>query len=235
MAVVQYSAVVTQLRGKLGGSVFNKSRNAYTLQNKQKQPKGSRGFQSEVRNFFSKYQRTWKSLTPSVRLNWGVAATNNPTRDRFGNPTILSGYNQYIKASMLAEYANAPALSEPYTGAAPANAFIDVYDADSRYTQAVDGNTIIDADYIITTSSASSSWYVILDISEPISEGVTAYHGRWVNVYGGLAKTTGQVAFTTNLGSSFPFPDVYKVRFFRCRLVHIPSGTVVQEVINFTA
>lgn len=53
MAIIQYTAVVNQIRGKLNGSVFNKTKTGYTLQRKQQQSKGDRGFQSEIRGVIS--------------------------------------------------------------------------------------------------------------------------------------------------------------------------------------
>lgn len=232
MAVVQYSAVVTQLRGKLGGSVFNKSKNAYTLQKKQQQPKGARGYQAEVRNFFSKFQRSWKALTNAQRVNWQTCANNNPTRDRFGNQTILSGYNQFVKASMLAEYAGAPALTNPFTGTAPANLLTGVSIADQEFTQSTVGNVTFKCFLEYGAQAYGSPFYLIVDISLPVSAGVMSYHGRWSNVDGAVTAEPSQIDISTNLGDRYPLPVAGNKVFMRVRMVHVTSGTIVQEVIR---
>lgn len=232
MAVVQYSAIVNQLRGKLGGSVFNKSKNAFTLQKKQQQPKGSRGFQSEVRNFFAKFQRTWKTITASQRTQWGVTASNNPTRDRFGNQTILSGYNQYVKANMLAEYCNAVAPATPYTSPAPPFVVHSMSLGQVVFSISGTGVPQINANPSVDWDITSSDYGYIFDISLPVSMGVTAYHGRFTNVSGGLTTTHSPAPFQTSLGSSYPLPQSGQLMFLRSRIVHIASGAVVYEEIS---
>lgn len=232
MAVVQYSAIVTQLRGKLGGSVFNKSKNAYTLQKKQQQPKGSRGYQSEVRNFFAKFQRTWKTITSSQRTQWGVCASNNPTRDRFGNQTVLSGYNQYVKANMLAEYCNTVAPATPYTSPAPPFAVSVIGLGQVVFSISSTGVPQISANPTFDFDTTDSAYGVIMDISLPVSMGVTAYHGRFTNVFGRLADTYSPPPFVEYLGSSYPLPQTGQLMFIRSRVVHIASGAVVYEDID---
>lgn len=231
MAVVQYSAIVTQLRGKLGGSVFNKSKNAFTLQKKQQQPKGARGFQSEVRNYFSKFQRTWKALTEVQRTNWQTCANNNPTRDRFGNLTTLSGYNQFVKASMLAEYANATPPASPFTGAASALLMRWPNFIDTIFTQQSDGSVKITGAYEYVVDSYGAPFYIILDLSLPVSAGVMTYHGRWTNVGGGVTDPAETLAVNQNLGVKYPLPVSGNKVYLRARVLHATSGTVVQELI----
>lgn len=232
MAVVQYSAIVNQMRGKLGGSVFNKSKNANTVQRKQQQPQGARGYQSEVRNFFSKFQRTWKSLTNAQRTNWQTTAVNNPTRDRFGNLTTLSGYNQFIKASMLAEYANATPPISPFTGAAPANLLSSATIVDDSFTQNSSGAVLFSGAVEYGAQTYGTPFYIIIDISMPVSAGVMSYHGRWVNVHGTVTASGGYSPFATNLGIHYPLPVAGDKVFERIRMVHTTSGTVTQEIIG---
>ena len=232
MAVVQYSAIVNQMRGKLGGSVFNKSKNANTVQRKQQQPIGARGFQSEVRNFFSKFQRTWKELTTVQRTNWQVTANNNPTRDRFGNLTTLSGYNQFVKASMLAEYANAALPTTPYTGAAPANLLSSFFIDDLAFTQLPSGSVRATGTINFSTSVTGVPWYIIVDLSVPVSAGVMTYHGRWSNALGFVTSGSGTISLTVDLGTKYPMPVGSEKVYSRARLLHATSGTVVQEVVE---
>lgn len=232
MAVVQYTAVVNQVRGKLNGSVFNKARTVNTLQRKQQQPVGARGFQSEIRNIFSSAQRRWKSLGISVQEQWQLTASSNPARDRFGNQVVLSGYNQFIKASVLAEYANAPQLTVPYTSPAPDNGFVIADFAAFSFSVASNGSTQIDINADAILDSYSSAWGVILDVSMPISRGVTEYHGRWVNISGSVMTAQWSPIETVVLGVKYPLPQVGQRVRFRWRLVHIPSGAVVSELVE---
>lgn len=97
MAVVQYSALVTQLRGKLAGSQFNKNKTGYSLQSKSTPTRRQSPAQIRQRQAIGLVQRTWASETDARRNQATQAANSNPTSDRFGNQVALSGYNQYVK------------------------------------------------------------------------------------------------------------------------------------------
>lgn len=97
MAVVQYSALVTQLRGKLGGSQFNKGHAGYTLQRKSTPTIRHTPAQLAQRQRVATAQRLWKTESDIRQQEAAQAAASNPTADRFGQQVVLSGYNQYIK------------------------------------------------------------------------------------------------------------------------------------------
>ena len=97
MAVIQYSALVTQLRGKLGGSQFNKGHAGYSLQRKSTPTIRQTPAQLRQRQIVSQVQRSWKEETAGRKNQAAQAAMANPTVDRFGQQVVLSGYNQYVK------------------------------------------------------------------------------------------------------------------------------------------
>ena len=97
MAVIQYSALVTQLRGKLGGSQFNKGHAGYSLQRKSDPTIKQTSAQLRMRQIVSTVQRSWKEAAQAVKMEAAQAAASNPTTDRFGQQVILSGYNHYVK------------------------------------------------------------------------------------------------------------------------------------------
>ena len=97
MAVIQYSALVTQLRGKLGGSQFNKGHAGYTLQRKSTPTIRQTPAQLRTRQIMNIVQRRWKDETPERRQQAAAAAQANPVYNRLGQQVVLSGYNHYIK------------------------------------------------------------------------------------------------------------------------------------------
>lgn len=231
MAVIQYSALINQMRGKLGGSVFNKSKNSYTLQRKQQQPVGTRGNQSTVRNRFGNFQRSWKELTNAQRVNWQTTAGNNPARDRFGNLTVLSGYNQFLKASMLATYGSQTPPSAPYTAAAPSAGTVDISPYDWSFSQNANGRVLVSGQVEIIAGSATADFCYIIDVSVPVSAGVMTYHGRWVYVAGDTLPTYDDFTVSRSLGVRYPMWVVGQSVYTRSRVVHTASGAVVWESI----
>lgn len=97
MAVIQYSALLTQLRGKLGGSQFNKGKTGFSLQRKSNPTIRQTPAQLRQRQAVATAQRGWKSETQTRRAEAAQVAISNPASDRFGQQVTLSGYNQYVK------------------------------------------------------------------------------------------------------------------------------------------
>lgn len=230
MAIVQYTGAVNQIRGKLNGSVFNKSRTVFTLQRKQQNPRRNVGFSSEPRNIFSNAQRTWKALTGTQRTQWGLAAANNPSRNRFGDLVALSGYNQYIKAFMFATYAEQSPPTTPDTSPAPAPE-VDAWDrGDNYWTVGFQGQPVINfEDMILLRLNDDPGFYGIVDVGLPISDGVTVYYGRYTFVGSFEATDNVEVDMSQNLGSRYPFPKQEQPYDVRLRIVYVPNGSVVYE------
>lgn len=191
MAVIQYTGAVNQIRGKLNGSTFNKSRTAFTLSSKQQAPRSFVGLQSGARNQFSQAQRTWKTLSDVQRANWQLAADNNPSRDRFGDQVILSGYNQYIKAHMRATAAGVTPPTSPDTSPAPDPGVTGLDFAVLDLSVNPQGLVLAEAYGSYTPSVPAADMVGVLSMGVPVSQGVTVYHGRYVNITADYMSLTG--------------------------------------------
>lgn len=97
MAVIQYSALLTQLRGKLGGSQFNKGHSSYSLQRKSNPTIRQTPAQIRQRQIIGVVQREWKTEPQVRRAQAAAAAQSNPVFNRLGQQVVLSGYNHYVK------------------------------------------------------------------------------------------------------------------------------------------
>lgn len=229
MAVVQYTGIVNQIRGKVNGSVFNKSRNAFTLQRKQQQTKGSKGSQSEIRNVFSDVQRRWKLATDNERADWQLAAENNPTRDRFGNQTILSGYNQYIKANITRWYAVDAFGPDVEPSTAPAVAVSSLILSGLSFTRNTDGTVTCDYEFSWNSDNNTNLFLYIADVSLPVGRGVTTYYGRYVFINGGFNTATNTISGSVVLSSKYPVPVSQQKVILRLRLFYFGNGAQVFE------
>lgn len=232
MAVIQYTGIVNDIRGKLNGSVFNKSRTISTLQRKQQQPRGSRGFQSEIRNIFSSAQRIWKTISSTNQERWATTAANNPSRNRFGDLVALSGYNQYIKASILASYGNTVLPSTPYQLPAPSNSLGATEVGQLAYLVSTSTPNLMEYNISMDVLVTDGEFAYIFDVAPVVSTGVTTYHGRFSHVVGKVITDNSTVTGSVNLGSKYPIPQSTTNIYVRHRLVHIASGAVVQEIVT---
>ncbi len=229
MAIVQYTGIVNQVRGKLNGSVFNKSRNAFTMQSKQQQTKGSKGSQSEIRNVFSEVQRSWKVASDTEKSDWGVAAENNPSRDRFGNLTVLSGYNQYIKANISRWYALGVISPAVDSSTAPAANVSNFVLSNVSFTRNTDGTVTCDFEYNFDVNSIPANTIFNTDISLPIGRGVTTYYGRYVWIDGGQTTNINTRIGSVVLSNRYPLPLSGQRVMLRLRLYYVLNGAQVFE------
>lgn len=232
MAVVQYTGIVNQLRGKLNGSVFNKSRNAFTLQKKQQQTKGSKGSQFEIRNVFSSIQRSWKTATATEKADWQLAAENNPSLDRFGNQTILSGYNQYIKANIVRWYAVDIIANEVLPEAAPAVTVSGFVLSSVSFTRNTDGTVTCEFEYNFLTDDSGNRFIFNADVSLPLGAGITTYYGRYVWIDGGQTALSNDRNGSVVLSGKYPIPMSGQRVELRLRLYYIGNGAQVFEGVQ---
>lgn len=234
MAVIQYTGIVNQIRGKLNGSVFNKSRNAYTLQSKQQPTRAVRGFQDMARNAFAEVQRSWAAVSGSSKTAWAVCAENNPTLDRFGDQTVLSGYNQFIKCNLMRLRMGLSILQNPQTTtAAPVSSFSnDGYSLSPRVDEA--GRFRYGYELYYSADSYDPNYYISFEISTPLSRGVTQYYGTWRVLGSAPLSSSNVMDGTTYMSESYPRPVNGQLGAVRIRIVHILTGAVVHEETSST-
>lgn len=95
MASVQYGALITALKGNVGGSTFQNGNIAKVLRNKgYRAGKSSTIRQTVVGRLISQTTR-WRSLTDVERAAWASASGDWPFTDKYGNTYYGSGYQMF--------------------------------------------------------------------------------------------------------------------------------------------
>lgn len=232
MAVVQYTAIVNQLRGKLNGSQFNKGRTSHTLQRKASQTKQVRSKQSGARSEFSSVQRSWKELTPSQKSAWQSVATNNPDRDRFGNQVVLSGYNKYIQCQLRSRSAGFVISATPFTGVSPAFAFSSVNASGITFGQEPNGDVTVSGTVSFTTPQTNQGFWIVIYLSYPFSRGITQFYGNYVVMYSFEVELSTTIVFDEVLGGSYPLPAAGSQVEFRFDVFYGFNGVRVQQAFQ---
>lgn len=238
MAIVQYTAIVNQLRGKLNGSVFNKSKNAFTLGSKQQPRKGATISQNRIRNSFGQIQRTWRTLTPSQQQSWSAVASSHPVRDRFGELVFISGYNWFIRANMFRLQSLDTILLTPNESAVSTYVFQDYLISSLTIGGAPSSQNLLLISSAIVQVSSSVPVYHMTYISKPQSGGVTIFYGNWRFMSRGVVQPDITPGLVTNFNSSESFSNLnatYKagdIVFIRQLFVTIANGITYQEFVT---
>ena len=100
MAKIKLSAIVSEMRGKLNGSVFSKNRGGAYLRTKVTPVNPNTASQGAVRGALTGIAQTWRTLTEAQRKAWNTAVSNFTKTDIFGDVRNPSGINLFTRLCM---------------------------------------------------------------------------------------------------------------------------------------
>ena len=96
MARVQYGTIVTELKGKVAGQVFQRGSTGFVLRNKNSRKGSDSLIRSASARLLTRVSSSWRDLTDEERTQWSGGAVNWPFVDKFGVPYTGSGYQYYM-------------------------------------------------------------------------------------------------------------------------------------------
>lgn len=224
MAKINYSALITGIRGRYNGSQFSVNKSGSLLQNKSIPPKRITDLQGLIRSRFSRLARFWRQLTPSEQQSNNDAAPNYPYTDKFGNIKYFTGYQLLLRSN----------LNRAVSGLQPIRVvpMIPPQGLDIGYT------------VLYLSFAQNQGWAVSVNwfqdfsqltgydaqvyVSKGISPGQSVYNDTWyyvgsVNQYEGVLE---EYFINSNVINSWGYGT--KV-FCRVSFVHLDSGVTVAE------
>ena len=127
MAKIKYSALVSDMRNKLNGSVMSANRYGSYVRNKVTPSNPQTVEQQDARFMFGDLSAAWRGLTQPQRESWIEGAKNFPFTDIFGDTKTLSGQSLFIKLNSNLEKIGQPRiLTAPLPGNTPPLPFADL-------------------------------------------------------------------------------------------------------------
>ena len=119
MARIQMGGIVTDIRGKVGGTVFQNSASGLIMKNKSTPVNKLTTAQSDQRIALANTQATWQSLSDLRRSSWSHWAIYQNLSSGLFKKTVLSGqqaFNQInLYLSMIGENPVLDPIFSPYT------------------------------------------------------------------------------------------------------------------------
>lgn len=97
MARVTYGALVTEIRGSIGGTTFQRNRYGYSVKNKSYPGNRSTPFQYGIRSALNDSVKAWATLSDANRALWESFATTNPQPCKHNPSANLTGYALFVK------------------------------------------------------------------------------------------------------------------------------------------
>lgn len=96
MAKIKLSALISEMRGKLNGSVFSRNRGGAYIRTKVTPLNPQTLAQTLVRSSFTAVSQSWKALTQGQRDAWDSSVNNFIGTDIFGDQKTPSGFNLFM-------------------------------------------------------------------------------------------------------------------------------------------
>lgn len=162
MAKIKLTAIVSEMRGKLNGSVFSKNRGGAYVRTKVTPVNPQTLAQGNVRAALTNLSQSWKALTEAQRLAWNSAVSQFTSTDIFGDIKTPSGINLYNKLNL-----NLAAIGEAPISVPPLAVSVGYFDT-LAITAAAGAGTIAVA---YTTVGASVDQTVIVEATPCMSAG----------------------------------------------------------------
>lgn len=101
MARITYSALVTEIKGSIGGTTFQSNAYGFTVKNKPNIVKPNTPLQKVQQVYFSAAAKLWASISQSTRDSWDTWASNNPQYAKNNPTSVLTGQAVFIKWNAL--------------------------------------------------------------------------------------------------------------------------------------
>lgn len=170
MAKVKFSALVSEMRNKLNGSVFSKNRAGNYLRNKVTPVNPQTSFQTAVRAALTAASQAWRALTEAQRTAWNAAVSNFTGTDIFGDVKTPTGINLQNKLYLNAyTIGGVPLTTPPSPGVS-----VGVPDANLTTDSAPQVFTITSS---LAAVPAGQSW--VISATENSSPGINNFKGKY--------------------------------------------------------
>lgn len=100
MASFTPSAVISEIRGRVGTSIWSKNLYGVYVKNSYAPTNPNTTLQQNARANFNTARAAWNALADTRKRQWEQKAKGLPVQDRLGNPIILTGKMFYMKRKL---------------------------------------------------------------------------------------------------------------------------------------
>lgn len=120
MAIMIPGVAVSQVSGRVGGTIFSRNRGGAYLRNGSIPTTVTTFFAQRIKSVTAAQSQAWAGLDAEVQEQWREWATQNPVINRLGQSRTLSGHQAFVQLNARLTYAGFDAHDSPPIGAAPA-------------------------------------------------------------------------------------------------------------------
>jgi len=218
MAKIKYSALVSDMRNKLNGSVMSKNRFGSYVRNKVTPVNPQSSFQQTARQALGVFSSQWNGLTDAQREGWNALAGQLPFTDIFGDQKFLTGQNMFVKLN-----ANLQKIGEASVSAAPAPVSIPSGIVSSVTVEETSG-ALVTADLTMSIASMPSGFQAVIYATPAVRPGRSYVKNQFRQIGAVDTITTSVIDALALWNARFGSVTAGDKIFFRVALISESSG-----------
>lgn len=173
MAKIKLGAFITEIAGKVGGTVFSRNKGGAYAKNRVMPSNPRTTAQQNIRGFFGAMAQQWRALTQAQRESWNELAGTFSLNNSLGDAIRLSGIALFQKLNgNLRSLGNSPILN------APMLAGTDPITINSFVIES-DGSDITTAISVAALATSVPDTEFAVFATAPVSPGVSNLNNRF--------------------------------------------------------
>lgn len=217
MTKVKYSALVSDMSGKLNGSVMSRNRAGSYIRNKVTPVNPNTAAQAEVRSRLTTNAQAWAGLTQAQRDSWNASVGAFAKTDIFGDLKNPSGFNLYCRINNNLTMVGETAVSTPPTSSEVATVTIGALTA-ANGTPALS---------LVTSGAVPADTVMVVNATPGLSAGVSFVKSELRQISQAAAAATSPhnllSAWNTKFGS---IPAAGKKIFVEIYFINTTTGAM---------
>ena len=100
MALIKTASIISDIRGKIKGTVFQRSAGGLTVRSQSAPINKNSNSQNKTRNFTNILQQEWRLLSPTERQTWEQFTNFNPIQQKRNSELFINGQQAFIKLNL---------------------------------------------------------------------------------------------------------------------------------------
>ena len=217
MAIIIPGVAVSQMSGRVGGTIFSRNRGGAYMRNGSIPSTVTTWFAQHIKAITAAQSQAWADLDDEIQEQWREWATQNPVINRLGQSRTLSGHQAFVKLNARLVYAGFTAITSPPIGAAPAPFAPDSVTLDVATKKA-------EIAYTPTPAPAGVAVQIYAYLAN--SPGVSYVKNRLALVYTSDAPAASPANIWPDLEARFGTPQVGQILHFALRALDTTTGLV---------
>lgn len=224
MAKIKYSALVSDVRNKLNGSVMSKNRYGSIVRNKVTPVNPQSSFQQNARQRLASLSSSFRALTAAQIAAWNNSGVNFPFTDIFGDVKHLSGQTLFVKLNANLDKIGSPRILTPPL----AQGFPEI--AVSGAVAEVETGENSEVSFMIDPAVVPTGYDVVVYATPSISRSINFIKNRF-RYLGTFVPAAGKIDLLTDYTARFGLMQGDEVVHFKVALVNSETG---QQSIPFS-